>query len=101
MNHIICMLLIILCGCTTLARAQSTEYLWQGVTDKLQADTTNDNFFLLIGNESGTVYTFQKGTIDKNLHENLNIHSGKTIDVQTYSTQYNLKLMQIITVLVD
>jgi hypothetical protein len=53
-------LLFVVLGCITFSRAQTTEELWQVVTDKLQA-TENNNFFLLIGNDSGIVYKFQKG----------------------------------------
>ncbi len=58
MKAIICLLLLTALGC---ARAQTTDDPWQVVTDKLSATTVNDNFFLFIGNESGIIYTFQKG----------------------------------------
>lgn len=54
-------LLVMFLGCISFSLAQTTEELWQVVTDKLQASTSNDNFYLLIGNDSGVVYTFQKG----------------------------------------
>jgi hypothetical protein len=54
-------LFTVIIGSFTFARAQTTDELWQVVTDKLQA-AENDNFYLLIGNESGVAYTFQKGT---------------------------------------
>jgi CubicO group peptidase (beta-lactamase class C family) len=55
-------LFTVIIGSFTFARAQTTDELWQVVTDKLQA-AENDNFYLLIGNESGVAYTFQKGSI--------------------------------------
>lgn len=61
MKAFICVLLLVALRYATLARAQTTEQLWQVVTDQLQATTDNDKFFLLIGNESGIVYEFQRG----------------------------------------
>ncbi len=55
---VFCFILVV-----SFARAQETDQQWQVVTDKLQA-SNNSNFFLLIGNELGIVYTFQTGKVD-------------------------------------
>jgi len=57
------LVLIVVCvAVLSFTLSQQTDQQWQVVTNKLQA-SNNSNFFLLIGNESGIVFTFQKGDL--------------------------------------